>query len=77
MAHYAVAILSVLGGVVKDIVVRGFEESIRLKRDFLTKKNIDIIVSIARCIGYAFEKGNKLLLFGNGGSAADAQHLAA
>ncbi len=61
----------------KDIVVRGFEESIRLKRDFLTRKNIDIIVSMARCIGHAFEKGNKLLLFGNGGSAADAQHLAA
>src|SRR5256885_7924584 len=25
----------------------------------------------------AFEKGNKVLLFGNGGSAADAQHIAA
>lgn len=61
----------------KDIVVRGFEDSIRLKRDFLTRENIDIIVSIARCIGRAFKKGNKLLLFGNGGSAADAQHLAA
>ena len=25
----------------------------------------------------AFEQGNKVLLFGNGGSAADAQHIAA
>ena len=25
----------------------------------------------------AFEQGNKLLIFGNGGSASDAQHIAA
>ena len=31
------------------------------------------IVAIVKC----FRKGNKVVLFGNGGSAADAQHIAA
>ena len=34
------------------------------------KKAIDIIV-------YAIKKGNKIIIFGNGGSAADAQHISA
>ena len=34
------------------------------------KKAIDIIVC-------AIKKGNKIIIFGNGGSAADAQHIAA
>jgi len=33
----------------------------------------DIAIAIAKC----FQQGNKLLLCGNGGSAADAQHVAA
>lgn len=32
---------------------------------------------IARQITDAFKNGNKLLIFGNGGSAAEAQHMAA
>ncbi len=36
-----------------------------------------VIVAMAAVISSAFEKGGKLLLCGNGGSAADAQHLAA
>ncbi len=35
------------------------------------------MLDISWVIADAFEKGNKVLLFGNGGSAADAQHLAA
>ena len=35
------------------------------------------IVAAAEAVIEAFEKGNKVLLFGNGGSAADAQHIAA
>lgn len=37
----------------------------------------DTIVAAARAAAEALGKGGKLLLFGNGGSAADAQHLAA
>jgi len=37
----------------------------------------DLIAQMADVLLAAFRKGNKLVLFGNGGSAADAQHLAA
>lgn len=33
------------------------------------------IEEAARMVGNAFERGNKLLAFGNGGSASDAQHF--
>ena len=35
------------------------------------------ILEAARTLAAAFRAGNKVLLFGNGGSAADAQHIAA
>jgi phosphoheptose isomerase len=37
----------------------------------------EAIVAAASLIGDAFRRGNKLLLCGNGGSAADCQHMAA
>src|SRR5207248_3663976 len=37
----------------------------------------DQIIGTARVIGAAFQAGSKLLLCGNGGSAADCQHVAA
>ena len=58
----------------KEIIVQAFEESVRVKQAFL-RDNIDALVFYA--IVAAFRNGNKLLLFGNGGSAADAQHIAA
>ena len=36
-----------------------------------------LIADIAECIVKCFRAGNKILLCGNGGSAADAQHVAA
>ena len=36
-----------------------------------------LVEEVAGCIAQRFESGNKLLLCGNGGSAADAQHIAA
>src|SRR5947207_1851746 len=41
------------------------------------RENGPTIVKAALLIANCFQFGNKLLLFGNGGSAADAQHLAA
>ena len=35
------------------------------------------LASIATAVIEAYRTGNKVLLFGNGGSAADAQHIAA
>jgi D-sedoheptulose 7-phosphate isomerase len=40
-------------------------------------ENIRLIETLANIIIECFQKGNKLLLCGNGGSAADAQHFAA
>jgi D-sedoheptulose 7-phosphate isomerase len=39
--------------------------------------NRDSILELAETIASRVEKGSKILFFGNGGSAADAQHLAA
>lgn len=41
------------------------------------KKLIDTVVQAAQAIAQAMKNGNKLLVAGNGGSAADAQHLVA
>ncbi len=41
------------------------------------KESFFLIKSIADTIALAFRNNNKLLIFGNGGSAADAQHMAA
>ena len=45
----------------------------------LTHREIisELVLKIATVIEMALENGNKILLFGNGGSAADAQHIAA
>lgn len=39
----------------------------------LSDKILDIVNTITKCL----KSGNKVILFGNGGSAADAQHMAA
>jgi len=54
----------------------GLKESIRVKEETL-KSQVEIIVRIVEAIVKALKGGGKVLLFGNGGSAADAQHLAA
>ena len=40
-------------------------------------ENIPEIIRIIESITKSLKKGNKIILFGNGGSAADAQHIAA
>lgn len=60
----------------KDTIVKVFDESVRVKQAFL-RDNIETLLRVVDVIVAAFRKGNKLMLFGNGGSAADAQHIAA
>ena len=60
----------------KKAITRAFEESIRAKQSFL-REGAEILVRTVDAIVTAFGNGNKLLIFGNGGSAADAQHIAA
>jgi D-sedoheptulose 7-phosphate isomerase len=59
----------------KDFVFKQIQESINLK-DFLINE-IENIITISKQITNALKNGKKVLLCGNGGSAADAQHLAA
>ena len=51
-------------------------ESLRVKSEFF-QEHKDRIVQVAENIAHGLRNGNKVLFFGNGGSAADAQHLAA
>ena len=60
----------------KEIITRAFDESIRVKQAFL-RDNIPVLTRAIEAVVDAFRSGNKLLVFGNGGSAADAQHIAA
>ena len=53
-------------------------DSINVKNKILADdKLLQIVKDCVSVIVTAFEKGNKVLFCGNGGSAADAQHLAA
>jgi len=56
-------------------VASAFDESIRVKRAVADSSAADIAMA-ATWIAEALSAGGKLLLFGNGGSAADAQHVA-
>jgi D-sedoheptulose 7-phosphate isomerase len=52
------------------------EEISRLLEDFLHQKGI-LLEKSANAVVKALKAGRKVLVFGNGGSAAEAQHLAA
>ena len=51
-------------------------ESLHVKELFF-RENRDTIAQTAEIIAHGMRNGKKMLFFGNGGSAADAQHLAA
>jgi D-sedoheptulose 7-phosphate isomerase len=60
----------------KDFVLSAFAESASTKEQF-AREYADRIIEVARLIATTFRDGHKLLLFGNGGSATDAAHIAA
>src|SRR5512136_1198763 len=60
----------------EDIILKRFKESSKVKALFL-KENLPKLLDVIKSVSHAFESGNKIFFFGNGGSAADAQHLAA
>ena len=62
----------------QDLIRRNISDSITVKQKLLQNDTIIVdITKVAELIVEAFNNGNKLLICGNGGSAADAQHLAA
>ncbi|MBI5561237.1 MAG: D-sedoheptulose 7-phosphate isomerase [Deltaproteobacteria bacterium] len=59
------------------IIQKSFKESVKAKEQFFNKKNTALVREAAEAVAESFKGGGKLLIAGNGGSAADAQHLAA
>ncbi len=62
----------------REIISNNISNSIKVKNEILNDESlINQILDVAETIQNSFENNCKLLLCGNGGSAADAQHLAA
>jgi D-sedoheptulose 7-phosphate isomerase len=59
-----------------ELVKEQFQASIELKQEVQIKCS-NQIVKVAELLGNRLKQGRKILFCGNGGSAADAQHLAA
>jgi len=62
--------------VLDKIIEKALRESIKVKEEFI-KENGRNLVLFAEKIAQAFTADRKLMICGNGGSAADAQHIAA
>ncbi len=62
--------------IMQDHIIKIFKESSRVKEAFINE-NLSKLINIIDVLTAALKSGNKILLFGNGGSAADAQHIAA
>ena len=59
-----------------QIIAAHSQDGMELRESFF-KKEAAKIVEIAKIMAVALAQGNKIMFCGNGGSAADAQHLAA
>ena len=63
---------------VEPRVIKLMEASIATKQDLLhSSALVSVVAKVSEVLIRALQQGNKALLFGNGGSAADAQHIAA
>lgn len=60
----------------EKLILRRLEENLQVMRQFI-ESHLDNIIFAAEKMAACISAGNKILIFGNGGSAADAQHLAA
>lgn len=62
----------------EDRVSSSIQASIAVKQLLLQSAEVvTMVAKVSEILVHAFQTGNKVLLFGNGGSAADAQHIAA
>ena len=60
----------------RDRIIDIINDSIHIKEEIL-HNHIDNIIKAAKLIITCYKNKGKVLIFGNGGSAADAQHIAA
>ncbi|MEW5766507.1 MAG: D-sedoheptulose 7-phosphate isomerase [bacterium] len=59
----------------KELIKQALAESAEIKSELA--KEVNLIIKIAEAFMATYQQGGKVILFGNGGSAADAQHIAA
>jgi len=64
------------GNLLRDQILEIFDQSARIKEKFLAEQAL-VLEDVVRAVAEVLGRGNKIFLFGNGGSAADAQHIAA
>ena len=60
----------------RQAIKKIFHETIAVKQKTL-QDNGDKIIEAVKIILRSLKRGGKIILFGNGGSAADSQHMAA
>lgn len=60
-----------------ELITKLFQESLEVKQRVLSGKQLETLAVMGEETADRIERGGKLMLCGNGGSAADAQHLAA
>ena len=60
----------------ESIILESLRESTAVKEKTV-RTSTDLIIRGARMLAECMASGHKVLIFGNGGSAADAQHIAA
>jgi len=61
-----------------DMIIKAIADSIRVKQEILEDEGlVNLLYEVAAACIAAYRRGNRILLAGNGGSAADAQHIAA
>jgi D-sedoheptulose 7-phosphate isomerase len=65
---------------IPDSLRSHFEQTLRAGAELrlrLLEGGSDVLLKATEAVAFSLRRGGKLLLFGNGGSAADAQHIAA
>jgi len=62
---------------IKDKIKETFEDSISVKTDIINQRAYEVLIEAGEVIAKSISNGGKLMICGNGGSAADAQHLVA
>ena len=60
----------------KEEILQAFKDNAEVNSRFI-RNHADKLIQVVKVLVAAFKGGHKVLLFGNGGSAADALHLAA
>jgi D-sedoheptulose 7-phosphate isomerase len=67
-----------MSSAMQDVIVASIQDSIKVKQTLLEDRHLlGLIADVAKEFVTALGSGHKILLFGNGGSAADSQHIAA